>query len=38
MFQRKTMFEGLKHRLNLKLTGTRTFGNGNILLTYVPAG
>ncbi len=34
----KTMFEGLKGRLNLKLTGTRTFGNGNVLLTYEPAG
>jgi dihydrofolate reductase len=32
----KTMFEGIKSRLNLKLTATRTFGNGNILLTYVP--
>jgi dihydrofolate reductase len=32
----KTMFEGLKHRLALKLIRTRTFGNGNILLTYVP--
>ena len=34
----KTMFEGLKRRLNLKLTGTRAFGNGNVLLTYEPAG
>jgi dihydrofolate reductase len=34
----KTMFEGLKRRLNLKLTGTRIFGNGNVLLTYVPVG
>jgi dihydrofolate reductase len=32
----KTMFEGLKHRLALKLVRTRTFGNGNVLLTYVP--
>jgi dihydrofolate reductase len=32
----KTMFEGLKKRLALKLVSTRTFGNGNILLTYVP--
>lgn len=30
----KTMFEGVKDRLALKLTGTRTFGNGNVLLTY----
>jgi dihydrofolate reductase len=33
----KTMFEGLKNRLALKLVRTRTFGNGNVLLTYVPA-
>jgi len=33
----RTMFEGLKSRLSLKLVHTRTFGNGNILLTYVPA-
>lgn len=30
----KTMFEGVKDRLALKLTGTRTFRNGNVLLTY----
>ena len=35
--QGKTMFEGLKHRLVLKLVRTRTFGNGNVLLTYAPA-
>lgn len=33
----KTMFEGLTHRLALKLVRTRKFGNGNVLLTYVPA-
>ena len=33
----KTMFEGLKNRLALKLVRTRTFVNGNVLLTYVPA-
>ncbi|MHB8843676.1 MAG: dihydrofolate reductase family protein [Nitrospirota bacterium] len=32
----KTMFEGLKNRLVLKLTDTRKFGNGNILLKYEP--
>ena len=32
----KTMFEGLKNRLALKLVRTRTFGNGNVLLIYVP--
>lgn len=30
----KTMFEGLKNKLTLKLVKTRTFGNGNLLLTY----
>jgi dihydrofolate reductase len=35
--QGKTMFEGLKHRLDLKLVRTRAFGNGNVQLTYVPA-
>ena len=32
----KTMFEGLKNRLALKLTETRKFGNGNMLLKYEP--
>lgn len=30
----KTMFEGLKDKLSLKLAKTRTFGNGNVLLVY----
>jgi dihydrofolate reductase len=30
----KTMFEGVKDRFSLKLTKTRVFGNGNILLNY----
>jgi len=30
----KTMFEGVEDRFSLKLTGTRTFGNGNVLLNY----
>ena len=30
----KTMFEGVKDRFSLKLTSTRTFGNGNVLLNY----
>lgn len=30
----KTMFEGVKDKLALKLTEARTFGNGNILLCY----
>jgi dihydrofolate reductase len=33
----KTMFEGIKNRLTLKLINTRSFGNGNVLLYYEPA-
>jgi dihydrofolate reductase len=33
----RTMFDGIKEKLTLKLTKTRTFGNGNILLCYEPA-
>ncbi len=33
----KTMFEGVKRKLPLKLTRTRTFKNGNVLLCYEPA-
>jgi dihydrofolate reductase len=32
----KTMFEGLKENLTLKLTKTRPFNNGNVLLCYEP--
>jgi dihydrofolate reductase len=32
----RTMFEGIKDRITLKLTKTRTFGNGNVLLCYEP--
>lgn len=32
----KTMFEGIKGKLTLKLTKTRAFGNGNVLLCYEP--
>jgi len=32
----RTMFEGVKKRLNLKLIKTRSFGNGNVLLCYEP--
>lgn len=32
----RTMFDGIKEKLNLKLTGSRIFGNGNVLLTYEP--
>jgi dihydrofolate reductase len=33
----RTMFEGIKNRLPLRLIDTRTLANGNILLTYEPA-
>lgn len=33
----RTMFDGIKEKLPLKLTKTRTFGNGNVLLFYEPA-
>jgi dihydrofolate reductase len=33
----KTLFEGIKDRLNLKLTSTRAFHNGNAVLSYQPA-
>jgi dihydrofolate reductase len=32
----KTMFEGVKDRFSLRLTGSRTFKNGNVLLNYEP--
>ena len=32
----RTMFEGVKTKLNLKLTNTRAFKNGNVLLNYEP--
>jgi dihydrofolate reductase len=34
----RTLFAGVTGRLPLKLTKTRTFGNGNVLLCYEPAG
>jgi dihydrofolate reductase len=30
----RTMFDGVKDRMTLKLATTRAFGNGNVLLTY----
>lgn len=32
------LFQGIKDKLNLKLLKTRTFGSGNVLLSYVPVG
>lgn len=33
----RTLFEGVKKRLSLKLIKTRAFNNGNVLLCYEPA-
>lgn len=33
----RTMFDGIKEKLNLKLTKTRAFGNGKVFLCYEPA-
>lgn len=33
----RTMFEGVKEKLGLTLTRTRTFGNGNVFLCYEPS-
>jgi dihydrofolate reductase len=33
----KTMFEGIKSALRLKLLSSRTFKNSNVVLTYAPA-
>ncbi|MBI3864073.1 MAG: dihydrofolate reductase family protein [Planctomycetia bacterium] len=33
----RTMFDGVPNKLNLKRASTRTFTNGNVLLTYQPA-
>ena len=32
----RTMFAGIRQRLNLKLTQTRSFANGNVFLRYEP--
>jgi len=32
----RTMFDGIKEKLRLKLTDTRTFGNGKVFLRYAP--
>lgn len=34
----RTIFDGIKEKLKLKLTSSRTFGNGNVLLRYQPLG
>jgi dihydrofolate reductase len=35
--QGRTMFDGVKDKLNLSLTKTRAFGNGNVFVCYEPA-
>jgi dihydrofolate reductase len=32
----KRLFEGIDHRLNLRLVRTKTFNSGNVLLCYQP--
>lgn len=32
----RTLFEGVKEKLPLKLIKSRTFSNGNVLLCYAP--
>jgi dihydrofolate reductase len=32
----RTLFDGVEKKLNLKLTTTRTFGNGSVFLCYEP--
>jgi dihydrofolate reductase len=32
----RTMFAGVERKLDLRLTGTRSFANGNVVLTYEP--
>jgi len=36
--QGRTLFDGLENRTIMKLKSSRTFGNGNVLLCYEPAG
>jgi dihydrofolate reductase len=33
----RTLFDGVEGKLALKLTGVRSFGNGNVFLRYTPA-
>jgi dihydrofolate reductase len=34
----RTLFEGVTHKLGLKLTSSRAFGNGTVFLCYQPQG
>jgi dihydrofolate reductase len=33
----RTLFEGVKKHVALKLTSSRAFGNGSVVMNYVPA-
>jgi dihydrofolate reductase len=33
----RTLFESVKEKINLKLTSSRTFGNGTVFACYQPA-
>jgi dihydrofolate reductase len=33
----RTLFDGIAHKLTLKLTSTRAFENGNVVLSYEPS-
>jgi dihydrofolate reductase len=33
----RTMFDGMKEKLTVKLTKSQTFSNGNVFLCYEPA-
>ena len=35
--QGRTLFDGLKNKVNLKRTKSRAFGNGNVFVVYEPA-
>jgi dihydrofolate reductase len=35
--QGRTLFDGVRRKINLKLTSSRAFKNGNLFLTYEPA-
>jgi dihydrofolate reductase len=36
--QGRALFEGVRHKFALRLTATRSFSNGSVLLCYQPAG
>jgi dihydrofolate reductase len=32
----RTLFDGVKNEVDMKLSSSRTFGNGNVVLWYTP--